>query len=77
MPAAAKVFDVILDGGVLVIIPHGAARNFLYREVHMDANRVLRTAMESNVKNIIADLCELTSIDSVMIESLLRVLTIA
>ena len=77
MPAAAKVFDVNLDGGVLIVTPHGPARDFPYREVHMQASQVLRTAMESGVKNIVADLCELASVDSVMIESLLRVLTVA
>jgi len=43
----------------------------------MEANTLLRLVTESRVKNVVIDLHKLDYIDSVMIESILRVLTLA
>ena len=77
MSAPTKIFDVLRDEDVLIIVPQGAAQRFAYREVHMEANTLLRLVTESRVKNVVIDLHKLDYIDSVMIESILRVLTLA
>jgi anti-anti-sigma factor len=77
MLGPTKVFQVVQDGDLVVVIPQGAARDFQYRQVHMEANAVLRLVSESKTRNVVVDLEKLDFVDSVMIESILRVLTVA
>ncbi len=78
MPGPAKIFETIIEDDVLIIVPYGPARNFPYREVHMAANDVLKQALENvRIRNIIADVRNVSAIDSVMMDCLLRVLTLA
>ena len=72
-----KVFQIVQDSDLVIVTPQGAARDFPYREVHMESNVLLRVVTESKAANVLFDLKRLDFIDSVMVECVLRVLTVA
>ncbi|QDT89992.1 STAS domain-containing protein [Gimesia algae] len=69
-----EIFKVELCGPNLIVIPQGSTLHFLYSNVQIESNKVLKLLSSPELKNVIVDLFKVNHLDSIIISSLIRLL---
>ena len=67
-----KVFRVERSGDTTIVVPQGIATEFRYFEVQTESNTVIQQLDQHRVEKLVVDLAEVTAIDSVIIDSIIR-----
>src|SRR5262245_11052968 len=74
MPVLGRVFRVEDSRPVMLVVPLGAAINFLYKDVHGESNGLLEEFQLRGYQHVLIDLGEVDYLDSIIIGALIRVL---
>ena len=69
-----EIFKVELCGPNLIVIPQGSTLHFLYSNVQIESNKVLKLFSTPELKNVIIDLFKVDHLDSIIISSIIRLL---
>ncbi|MCA9006444.1 MAG: STAS domain-containing protein [Planctomycetaceae bacterium] len=69
-----EIFEVEVSAPNLVVIPQGSTLQFLYSNVQIESNKVLRLFDAPEIKNVIIDLSKVDYLDSIIIGSIIRLL---
>ncbi|MDF1746656.1 STAS domain-containing protein [Gimesia sp.] len=69
-----EIFKVELCGPNLIVIPQGSTLHFLYSNVQIESNKVLKILNSPELKNVIIDLFKVEYLDSIIISSIIRLL---
>lgn len=69
-----EIFKVELCGPNLIVIPQGSTLHFLYSNVQIESNKVLKLFSIPELKNVIIDLFKVDHLDSIIISSIIRLL---
>jgi|GEM_PF-2531630 len=67
-------FEVVLSAPHLILIPQGPTLQILYRNLQIESNKLLRLFNTSEMKNLVIDLKKIDYLDSVIINSITRLL---
>jgi anti-anti-sigma factor len=67
-----KVFRLVREESILVVVPQGDSVNFRYNDVHLEANRALRVLDEASIQNLVIDFGHSDYASSVVIGALIR-----
>jgi len=69
-----EVFEVELSAPNLVVIPKGSTLQFMYSNVDVESNKVLKLFNSAEIKNVIIDLSKVDYLDSGILNSIIRFL---
>ncbi|WP_417387439.1 STAS domain-containing protein [Gimesia sp.] len=69
-----EIFKVELSAPNLIVIPQGSTLHFLYSNVQIESNKVIKLFSKPELKNVIIDLHRVDHLDSIIISSIIRLL---
>ncbi|MCA9020007.1 MAG: STAS domain-containing protein [Planctomycetaceae bacterium] len=69
-----EIFKVELCAPNLIVIPQGSTLHFLYSNVQIESNKVIKLFSRPELKNVIIDLYRVDHLDSIIISSIIRLL---
>lgn len=69
-----EIYKVELNLPNLIVTPQGSTLHFLYSNVQTESNNLLRLFKSPEIKNVIIDLSKVDYLDSIIINSIIRLL---
>ena len=75
MNASDSAFHAERNGSTLIVCPLGVSLRFRYREIHIESNRLYRMLDDPDVNNVLIDLQNIDTMDKVILNAVLRLLT--
>tara|TARA_R110000868_G_scaffold149766_1_gene372430 strand:- start:130442 stop:130813 length:372 start_codon:yes stop_codon:yes gene_type:complete len=69
-----EIYKVELNLPNLIVTPQGSTLHFLYSNVQTESNNLFRLFQSPEIKNVIIDLSKVDYLDSIIINSIIRLL---
>jgi anti-anti-sigma regulatory factor len=67
-----KVFKVEIYGDSVIVIPMGDVNDFSYRDVHLDAGRIIELLTQHGYRNVVIDMSVRPYVGSVIIDAMVN-----